>query len=131
MNNMPYTTDSPLMLTLCLQEGSILISKAVLDALDAPKQIQMLINADQKKLLLRACSTTKREAIVIPPQYYMQFEISGQSLLKKINKLTGWADAMPRVIYGDLLPDLHAVIFDLNNAVPAELQSPIPYGPTN
>ena len=46
----PYGTE-PLKLTLCLEEGSILFNKAVLDTLDHPKQVQMLINEDRQMLL--------------------------------------------------------------------------------
>ena len=35
--------NEPLMLTLCLEEDSILISKAILETLEHPKQVQMLI----------------------------------------------------------------------------------------
>ena len=48
----PYGTE-PLKLTLCLEEGSILFNKAVLDTLDHPKQVQMLINEDRQMLLVQ------------------------------------------------------------------------------
>ena len=115
--------DTPLMLTLCLEEDSVLISKAVLDALEQPKQIQMLINDQERKLMLQACATDVRHAIVVP-QYYLQFEMSGHTLLKKIRKLTGWTDDCPRVMYGELFPQHRAVVFDLNSAMPAVLQPP-------
>ena len=47
----PYGTE-PLKLTLCLEEGSILFNKAVLDTLDHPKQVQMLINEERQMLLV-------------------------------------------------------------------------------
>ena len=59
----PYGTE-PLKLTLCLEEGSILFNKAVLDTLDHPKQVQMLINEDRQMLLVQACTVDDREAIV-------------------------------------------------------------------
>ena len=34
----------PLTLTLCLEEDSILLNQAVLDTLQHPRQVQMLIN---------------------------------------------------------------------------------------
>ena len=39
-----YTPGTPLTLTLCLEEDSILLSEAVLEALGHPRQVQMLIN---------------------------------------------------------------------------------------
>ena len=82
----------PLMMTLCLEEDSILVSKAIMEALKHPKQIQMLINEEQKKLVIQGCSTDDREAVVIPYGMVPQFEMSGHSLLKRIRKLTGWVD---------------------------------------
>ena len=48
----PYDEES-LELTLCLEEGSILFNKAVLDTLEHPRQVQMLINEDQQMLLVQ------------------------------------------------------------------------------
>ena len=39
----------PMMLTLCLGEDSILVSRPILEALNSPKQVQMLINEEQQK----------------------------------------------------------------------------------
>lgn len=120
--NVRENTSEALTLTLCLQEDSILISKAVLGILGSPKQIQMMINDEQKKLLLQPCSVDDREAVVIPPQPMVQFEMSGHSLLKRIRKLTGWPDSMPRVVRGDYLSKYHAIVFDLSTAKLARLQ---------
>ena len=92
----PYGTE-PLKLTLCLEEGSILFNKAVLDTLDHPKQVQMLINEDRQMLLVRACTVDDREAIV-PAVTKSEFEMSGHSLLKRIRRLTGWTDEQPRTV---------------------------------
>ena len=93
--------EEPLMLTLCLEEDSILVSKAILEALNHPRQVQMLINEERQMLLLKACTVDDREAVVIPPMLMQQFEMSGHSLLKRIRKLTGWTDNRPREICGD------------------------------
>lgn len=118
----------PLMLTLCLEQNSILISKATLDALEQPKQIQMLINEERKTLLLQSCTTEGREAVVIPPLAMNQFEMSGHALLKRIRRLTGWADNRPRVIYGNYMPFHKVIVFQLNEAKLAELQIPLDEG---
>ena len=115
----------PLMLTLCLEEDSILVSKAILEALERPKQVQMLINEERQMLLLQACTVDDREAVVIPPDTIMQFEMSGHALLRRIRKLTGWTDNTPRVVYGNYIATHHAIVFDLHNAQPAELQMPL------
>lgn len=119
------TPREPLALTLCLEEDSILVSKAILDVLEKPRQVQMLINDEQKMLLLQACTVTDREAVVVPLQTYAQFEMSGHVLLKRIRKLTGWADDNPRVIYGSYIPQHGVILFDLTTARPTELRIPL------
>ncbi|MBR2664751.1 MAG: hypothetical protein IKE25_13635, partial [Clostridia bacterium] len=115
----------PLMLTLCLEEDSILVSRAILETLQHPKQVQMLINEERQMLLLQACTVDDREAVVIPPDTLMQFEMSGHSLLKRIRRLTGWTDDKPRVIYGNFIPSHNAIVFDLHMAQLAKLQMPL------
>jgi hypothetical protein len=119
----PYGTE-PLKLTLCLEEGSILFNKAVLDTLDHPKQVQMLINEDRQMLLVQACTVDDREAIVIPAVTKSEFEMSGHSLLKRIRRLTGWADEQPRTVFGTYIASHNAIVFDLMTAQPADLQLP-------
>lgn len=114
----------PLMLTLCLEEQSILVSNAVLDALGRPQHVQMLINDEKQMLLLQPCTIADREAVVIPQQPMVQFEMSGPALLKRVRKLTGWTDVLPRVIYGDYIPQHRAILFDLHRAQLARLQMP-------
>ena len=94
-----FSPGEPLMLTLCLEEDSILVSKAILETLEHPKQVQMLINEERQMLLLQACTVDDREAVVIPVDALTQFEMSGHALLKRIRKLTGWTDSLPRVSY--------------------------------
>ncbi len=120
----PRTVTGPLMLTLCLEENSILVSRAVLEAMEQPRQIQMLINEDRKMLLLKACTVDEREAVVIPPEIFTQFEMSGHALLRRIRKLTGWTDSLPRVVYGNYIASHRAIVFDLHTAQPAELRMP-------
>ena len=119
----PYGTE-PLKLTLCLEEGSILFNKAVLDTLDHPKQVQMLINEDRQMLLVQACTVDDREAIVIPAVTKSEFEMSGHSLLKRIRRLTGWTDEQPRTVFGTYIASPNAIVFDLMTAQPADLQLP-------
>ena len=120
----PYGTE-PLKLTLCLEEGSILFNKAVLDTLDHPKQVQMLINEERQMLLVQACTVDDREAIVIPAVTKSEFEMSGHSLLKRIRRLTGWTDELPRTVFGTYIASHNAIVFDLMTAQPADLQVPL------
>ena len=117
MTGYSYVPGEPLMLTLCLEEDSILVSRAILETLQHPKQVQMLINEERQMLLLQACTVDDRDAVVIP--------MSGHALLKRIRKLTGWTDSKPRVIYGNYLPTHQAIVFDLHMAQLATLQIPL------
>lgn len=114
-----WPTREPLTLTLCLEEDSILLNQAVLEALCAPRQVQMLINEERRMLLVQACAMEDREAIVVPATRASQFEMSGHALLKRIRRLTGWMDERPRVVYGTHIASHHAVVFDLSSAQPA------------
>lgn len=120
----PYGIE-PLKLTLCLEEGSILFNKAVLDTLEHPKQVQMLINEERQMLLVQACTVDDREAIVIPAVTKSEFEMSGHSLLKRIRRLTGWIDDQPRTVFGTYIASHNAIVFDLMTAQPADLLVPL------
>lgn len=93
-----------IILTLNLMEDSILLNEGVLDALDWPRQVQILINKEEKMLLLRACTIDDQQAVVVPEERAVQFEISGRSLLRKIKHMVGWEDDRPRMCYGEYLP---------------------------
>ena len=105
-----------IILTLNLMEDSILLNEGVLDALDWPRQVQILINKEKKMLLLRACTIDDRQAVVVPEERAVQFEISGRSLLRKIKPMVGWEDDRPRMCYGEYLPTHQAILFDLKGA---------------
>ena len=105
-----------IILTLNLMEDSILLNEGVLDALDWPRQVQILINKEKKMLLLRACTIDDRQAVVVPEERAVQFEISGRSLLRKIKPMVGWEDDRPRMCYGEYLPTHQAILSDLKGA---------------
>lgn len=113
--------NSPIILTLNLMEDSILLNEGVLDALDWPRQVQLMINQDAKMLLLRACTIEDKQAVVIPSDRVEQFEISGRSLLRKIRRLVGWNDDCPRLCYGEYLPAHQAIRFNLMDAEAVDL----------
>ena len=108
--------NAPIILTLNLTEDSILLNEGVLDALDWPRQVQIMINREEKMLLLRACTIDDQQAVVVPEERAVQFEISGRSLLRKIRKMVGWEDNRMRVCTGDYLPAHQAVRFSLADA---------------
>lgn len=108
----------PLLLTLNLQDDTILLNEAILDVLDHPRQVQIMINEKLGSLLLRSCTVDDLQAVVVPEEHLMEFEIGGRSLLKKIRRITGWVNDEPRVCDGEYLPMVHAIRFDLMTAAP-------------
>ena len=112
---------SQMIMTLNLADESILLNKGVLEALDWPRQIQILINREEKMLLLRACSMEDRQAVVVPEGCPAPFEISARVFLKRIRQLVGWTDKLPRFCYGEYLPAHQAVRFSLENAQTLEV----------
>ncbi len=107
---------TPIILTLNLVDDSILLNEGVLSALGWPKQVQLLINKEEKKLLLRACTIDELQAVVIPEGKTVPFEISGRYLLRQIRQILGWVDDRPRMCYGEYFPAHQAVRFDLSDA---------------
>lgn len=119
-----YQASNALTLTLCMDEGSIMVNKGVLEALKHPRQIQLLINEDQQMLLVQACTVEDREAIVVPANAATTFEMSGVSLLKRIRRITGWTDHQMRTISGFHIPAYNAIVFDLMTAQPVNYPLP-------
>lgn len=113
--------NSPIVLTLNLMEDSILLNEGVLEALDWPRQVQILINKEEKKLAMRACTVDDLQAVVVPDDSTEQIEISGRALLRKIRALVGWEDNRPRACYGEYMPAHQAIMFSLTDAEPVEL----------
>lgn len=103
----------PIVLTMNLQDDSLLFNATVLKALGHPRQVQILINAEAKMLVLRACAVDDEQAVVIPSGQAPLFEIGGRALLRRIRKLTGWSDDAPRVLYGEYFAAHRAVRFNL------------------
>ena len=115
--------NTQIIMTLNLPEESILLNEGVLAALDRPHQVQILINKEEKMLLLRSCTVDDLQAVVVPEERAMQFEISGRSFLKKIRKLVGWNDDRPRMCYGEYIPSHQAIRFRLEDAQPVEIEA--------
>ena len=111
----------PLLMTLNLREDSILLNDSVLNALDHPRQVQILLHKDEKMLLLRACTVDDLQAVVVPESETAMIEISGRSLLKKIRRMVGWEDDLPRLCPGEYLPAHQAIRFSLAEARPVDI----------
>lgn len=113
--------NSKIFITLNLLDNSILLNEGVLNALDWPRQVQLLINNDEKMLVLRACTVEDQQAVVVPDEHISKFEISERTLFRKIKRLLGWEDVCPRICYGEYLPAHQAIRFDLKQAQPVDM----------
>ena len=63
-----------LILTLCLQENTLLISNAIIEQLGSPSLIQIRMNEADKSLLVNPCEYGVRGAVVVPGNRKYQLE---------------------------------------------------------
>ena len=103
-----------MILTMDMKNDLFVLDDATLDALGRPKQVQLLINTQQRKLVLRACSAEDDEPIFLSAAPMISTEISGRKLLQNIRTNMGWEDKKTRICPGTFLPTHKAVCFDLN-----------------
>jgi hypothetical protein len=111
-----------LILTLCLQENTLLISNAVIEQLGSPSLIQIRMNEADKSLLITPCEYGIRGAVVVPDNHMYQLEMPDRSLIRRIQRITEWQDDSPRVLYGVFIPQHNAIYFSLDTAQYAILQ---------
>ncbi|MBP3210639.1 MAG: hypothetical protein J6M64_12160 [Oscillospiraceae bacterium] len=110
-----------LILTMNLEDSCFALNEGILKALGYPAQIQVLLNTETKQLIFRTCTVDDEQAIILPGDHYLQCEIGGAAIMKKLRILGGWDDNQPRMCYGEYLPSHQAIRFDLNDALPLEL----------
>jgi len=111
-----------LILTLCLQENTLLISNAIIEQLGSPALIQIRINESDKSLLVNPCEYGVRGAVVVPENRMYQMEMPDRSLIRRIRRITEWPDDNPRVLYGVFIPSHNAIYFSMDTAQYAILQ---------
>ena len=111
-----------LILTLCLQENTLLISNAVIEQPGSPSLIKIKMNETDKSLLINPCEYGTRGAVVVPDNHQYQLEMPGRSLIRRIQRITEWPDDNPRVLCGVFIPQHNAIYFSLDAAQYAILQ---------
>ena len=105
-----------------LNDGKVQVNTACIRKMADVDYIQILINRDEKMLLLRACTIDDHEAVVVTDEHTLQMEISGKSFLKKLCQLLSWDDNTPRMCYGEYIPAHRALRFDLRFAQPLSVE---------
>ena len=78
-----------LMLTLCMEENTLLISNGVLGQLGSPPMIQIRISESDRSLLVQPCEYGTRGAIVVPDRQMYQLETPADTLMRHIRRITG------------------------------------------
>lgn len=114
---------SQLLLTMNFQDESLMLNDEILDALGRPRQVQIMLNKETKRLLIKPCEIDSSQAVVIPAGHVLQVEIGARSLLRKIRKIAAWETDNPRICVGEEIPEYHAVCFDLTEAIDVDLRS--------
>ena len=73
--------NSQLLLTMNFHDETIMLNEGIIYALGHPKQVQILLNDESKRLLLRPCEVDSSQAIVIPSEAILQVELGGRQRL--------------------------------------------------
>ena len=105
-----------LILTLCMQENTLLISNAIIEQLGSPSLIQIRMNEEDKSLLVNPCEYGVRGAVVVPENRKYQLEMPDRSLIRRIQRITEWPDDNPRVLCGVFIPRLNAIYCTQENS---------------
>lgn len=103
-----------------ITSNGVTFNKSVTMKLDYPEYVLLLINSTTQQIALQACEESTPNSTV----YYrekkngvMSIRWNGKDLLNTIEGITGWN--LKQVSYraeGTLLPDEHAMVFDLSKA---------------
>ena len=97
MNEGVWQMNDSLMLTLGLEENTLLLSNDVLRQLGSPPMIQIRISESDRSLLVQPCAYGTRGAIVVPDRQMYQLETPADTLVRHIRSL----GAMRGVIGGE------------------------------
>ena len=111
------TKNSQLLLTMNFHDKTIMLNEGILEALGRPRQVQILLNDESRRLVLRPCDMNSSQAVVIPTGSTLQVELGGRQLLRRIRKLAGWDTEQPRICVGEFIQEYQAVCFDLVRAM--------------
>lgn len=110
--------DDNLFLTFSRKRQRTLIYKDVLRALGEPECYRFLINEDNNQLAMQVCAFGDSGFHIA--KYDMptdqSYEVSSAEMMELIWELCDWNPELSYRVPGILCPDIHVVIFDLNQA---------------
>jgi len=115
--NQQMSRNNQLLLTMNFHDETMMLNEGILEALGRPRQVQILLNDESRRLVLRPCDVNSSQAVVIPTGSTLQVELGGRQLLRRIRKLAGWDTEQPRICVGEFIQEYQAVCFDLVRAM--------------
>ena len=113
-------SDGRLCISFCLKRQQVLIFRDVLRALGKPGCFRFLIDEATNRLAVQVCAFGDAGFHVTPDfedkESWWSYRICSQELLELIWELCDWDPDGTYRISGVLCPDIHVVMFELNDA---------------
>ena len=113
-------SDGRLCISFCLKRQQVLIFRDVLRALVKPGCFRFLIDEATNRLAVQVCAFGDAGFHVTPDfedkESWWSYRICSQELLELIWELCDWDPDGTYRVSGVLCPDIHVVMFELNDA---------------
>ena len=113
-------SDGRLCISFCLKRQQVLIFRDVLRALGKPGCFRFLIDEATNRLAVQVCAFGDAGFHVTPDfedkDSWWSYRICSQELLELIWELCDWDPDGTYRVSGVLCPDIHVVMFELNDA---------------
>ena len=113
-------SDGRLCISFCLKRQQVLIFRDVLRALGKPGCFRFLIDEATNRLAVQVCAFGDAGFHVTPDfedkDSWWSYRICSQELLELIWDLCDWDSDGTYRVSGVLCPDIHVVMFELNDA---------------
>lgn len=113
-------SDGRLCISFCLKRQQVLIFRDVLRALGKPGCFRFLIDETTNRLAVQVCAFGDAGFHVTPDfedkDSWWSYRICSQELLELIWDLCDWDSDGTYRVSGVLCPDIHVVMFELNDA---------------
>ena len=113
-------SDGRLCISFCLKRQQVLIFRDVLRALGKPGCFRFLIDETTNRLAVKVCAFGDAGFHVTPDfedkDSWWSYRICSQELLELIWDLCDWDPDGTYRVSGVLCPDIHVVMFELNDA---------------
>ena len=113
-------SDGRLCISFCLKRQQVLIFRDVLRALGKPGCFRFLIDEVTNRLAVQVCAFGDAGFHVTPDfedkDSWWSYRICSQELLELIWELCDWDPDGTYRVSGVLCPDIHVVMFELNDA---------------